>query len=100
LKNSGLVRTEENIMIGIDKVMNEGGYGDSAARIENLMTEYGEGEGGLDDLLGVICNSVLKLCKMGSDDECSMEMLVDSQGRVGKGISGKIGGHVFDMMRE
>lgn len=93
-------------MLGIDRVMKEGGYVDSVGRIEYLMTDCGErdGEGsdvgGQDDLLGDICNSVLKLCKMGSDDECSMEMLVDSQGRVGKGISGRIGGHVFDMMRE
>jgi hypothetical protein len=69
LKDSSLVRTEENIMLTMDKVMKVGGYGDSAGRIGNLMTdsEKGEGEGsdvgGLDDLLGNICNSVLKLCK-------------------------------------
>jgi hypothetical protein len=86
--------------------MQEGGYGDGGARIENLMTNSdsdkaeGSDGGGLEDLLAVICYSVLKLCQEGSDDDSSMEMLVDSRGVIGKGVSGKIGGHVFDPKRE
>lgn len=94
----------------MDRMVKDGMYD---GKIEGLMThdsdkedsfkELGKGDNpkeGSGDLQEGICYDVWKLAADCSESDSSQEMFVDQEGKIGKGITGKIGNHNFDPKKE